>query len=105
MIKTRLTSFVAGVLIANSSPHLATLITGRVHMTPLAGRNSGPLVNGAWAAVNLAAGVALLQPSRRCGDQRWDSDLPAFELGYLTFAGWMTATETFFPKSNWANHR
>ena len=105
MITTRITSFLAGVLVANSSPHLATLVTGREHLTPLAGRGSGPAVNGAWAALNLVAGVALLLPSRRRGGRRWDNDLPAFELGCLTFACWMAATETLLPKSGWANHR
>jgi len=105
MITTRITSFLAGVLIANSSPHLATLITGREHLTPLAGRNSGPVVNGAWALLNLAGGIALLQPSRRRGGRRWDSDLPAFEFGCLAFAAWMAVTETFVRKPGWTNHR
>jgi hypothetical protein len=93
----RVSTFLAGVAIANSSPHLATLVTGREHLTPLGGRSSGPLVNGAWASLNLAAGVALLQPSRRRGGRRWDADLPAFGLGCLCLAAWMWASETFLP--------
>jgi len=59
----------------------------------LAGRNSSAAVNGAWAAINIAGGVALLLPSRRRGGDRWDRDLSAFELGSVTFAAWMAGSE------------
>lgn len=104
MTNTRVTSFLAGMFIANSSPHLATLVTGREHLTPLAGRHSGHATNGVWAGLNLAAGIALLQPSRRRCGRRWNNDLPAFELGCLAFAAWMGLTETLMPNSGWANH-
>lgn len=100
MRRTRKTSFAAGLLFANSSPHLATLITGRRHLTPLAGRSSGPVVNGIWAGLNLLAGVALLQPSRRRKTPAWDEDLHAFELGCLTFAGWMALSERYLGRIN-----
>ncbi|QDP97379.1 hypothetical protein FOE78_16915 [Microlunatus elymi] len=93
MSRTRVTSFVAGMLLANSLPHLASAITGRRHMTPLAGRRSDGPVNGVWAAINIAAGLALLLPSRAKGGQQWDRDLSAFELGSVTFATWMAGSE------------
>jgi hypothetical protein len=93
MRSSRVQSFVAGVLVANSAPHLATAITGRRHLTPLAGKESGPGVNAAWAALNLAAGALLLRVSRRGGTDRWGGDLVAFESGYLAFASWMAGSE------------
>ena len=85
------------MLVANSAPHLATAITGRKHLTPLAGRESGPGVNAVWAALNLAAGTLLLAPSRHDRSTRWDTDLVAFGTGHLLFAAWMAGTERFFP--------
>lgn len=76
------------------------MITGRRHLTPLAGRNSGPVINGVWAGLNLAAGVALLQPSRRRGTPTWDVDLHAFEFGCVTFAAWMALSERFLGRIN-----
>ncbi|HEX6467995.1 MAG TPA: hypothetical protein VF069_02795 [Streptosporangiaceae bacterium] len=96
MGSSRIRSFAAGVLIANSAPHLATAVAGRRHLTPLAGRESGPGVNAAWAALNLTAGTLLLLPSRRGSAARWDADLVAFGSGYLLFAAWMAGTERFF---------
>lgn len=90
---TRVLSFAAGVLTANSAPHLATVVTGRRHLTPLAGRDSGPAVNGVWSALNLAAGVALLRFARRRGDARWGRDLVAFEVGGLAWWAWMAGSE------------
>jgi hypothetical protein len=96
MMPSRVKSFVAGVLIANSAPHLASAVAGKQHLTPLAGRTSGPLVNAVWAGLNLAGGAALLA-STRARDRRWDDDLVAFEAGYLAFAGWMAGTERLAP--------
>ncbi|GLZ02649.1 hypothetical protein Acsp03_01160 [Actinomadura sp. NBRC 104412] len=92
--------FFAGMLVANSAPHLATAVTGRRHMTPLAGRRSGPVVNGVWAGLNLAAGLLLLRRARRGDRERWDRDLVSFEAGYLTFALWMAGTERLV-RMNW----
>lgn len=100
MRSSRVQSFAAGVLIANSAPHLATAVTGQRHLTPLAGRKSGPIVNGVWAGLNLAAGVLLLRASRRVGAMRWDGDLVAFEAGYLVFAAWMAVSERLLA-TNW----
>jgi hypothetical protein len=96
MHRSRLTSFASGMRLANSLPHLATMISGRRHLTPLGGRDSGPLLNGLWAALNIGGGIALLYPARRRGTRRWDHDLNAFELGAATFAAWMAASEVIF---------
>lgn len=93
MKSSRVKSFVAGLLIANSAPHLATAVASKRHLTPLAGRESGPTVNAAWAGLNLVGGVALLTSTRRGGAGRWGSDLVAFETGCLAFAAWMAGTE------------
>lgn len=93
MVSSRTRSFLAGMLVGNSAPHLATAITGRRHLTPLAGRGSGPAVNGLWGAINLLTGLLLLTPDRRRGAGRWDSDLVAFETGVLAFAAWMAGSE------------
>ncbi|MFI0351807.1 hypothetical protein [Actinomadura sp. 9N407] len=102
MRSSRVQSFIAGVLVANTAPHLATAVTGRRHLTPLAGRNSGPAANAVWAGLNLAAGVALLRRARQAGDAspRWNSDLVAFETGALVLAAWMAGTERFFPMNS-----
>ncbi|PRZ42875.1 hypothetical protein CLV47_104223 [Antricoccus suffuscus] len=93
MRSSRIQSFFAGLFVANSAPHLATALTGKKHLTPLAGRESGPGVNGLWAGMNLAAGAALLIAKRGKNSKRWDGDLLAFETGYLTFAAWTAGSE------------
>ncbi|MDT0305236.1 hypothetical protein [Streptomonospora wellingtoniae] len=101
MNRRRIRSFAAGVLIANSAPHIATAISGRRHLTPLAGRDSGPAANGVWAGMNLAAGALLLRGKRRPATAaRWDGDLVAFEAGYLAFALWMAGSEATM-RLNW----
>lgn len=85
-------AFVGGVLVANSAPHLASAATGRVHLTPLAGRDSGPLVNLAWGAANLLGGLVLTRAAVGAG-RRWDRSLVAFDAGAATFAAWMVASE------------
>ncbi|MFI7614282.1 hypothetical protein ACIBP6_23915 [Nonomuraea terrae] len=49
----RARSFVAGLLVSNSAPHLATTMAGRRHCTPLTGKRSGPGVNLVWGPANL----------------------------------------------------
>ncbi|MEV4804786.1 hypothetical protein AB0K18_32710 [Nonomuraea sp. NPDC049421] len=98
----RARSFVAGLLVSNSAPHLATAVTGRRHLTPLAGRRSGPGVNLVWGLANLAGGLALLRSAakaERPGDA-WDGRLVAFETGCVAFAAWMAATERFLPMNH-----
>lgn len=85
-------AFAAGVLCANSLPHLATAATGHRHLTPLAGRSSSAWVNAAWGAANLVGGLALARRVAR-GANRWDGRLVAFELGAAVFATWMAGSE------------
>jgi hypothetical protein len=87
-------AFVAGLLCANSLPHLATAATGRRHLTPLAGRNSDHRVNLLWGTMNLAGGLALISRAAR-GGTRWDSRLVAFDAGAATFGTWMALSERF----------
>lgn len=91
--RSRARSFLAGVLVGNSAPHLATAITGRRHLTPLAGRRSGPGVNGLWGLLNLLGGLLLLTPDTHRSPGKWDDDLVAFEGGVLALAAWMVASE------------
>lgn len=65
----------------------------RQHLTPLAGRQSGPVVNGIWALANLTGAWVALRPSRSPEVTRWGKDLLAFEAGYLAWAAWMAASE------------
>jgi hypothetical protein len=82
----------AGVLVANSAPHLATAVTGRRHLTPLAGPRSGAGVNAVWGSANLAAGLLLLR-GRRPAPGRWGRELLDFEAGHLAWTLWMAASE------------
>ena len=91
MRSSRIRSFVAGVLVGNSAPHLASAVTRRTHLTPLAGRTSGPAVNLVWGAANLIGGLLLLTRDGRRG--RWNKDLVAFEIGVLALAAWMAGSE------------
>jgi hypothetical protein len=91
--RTRLRSFLCGVLVGNSAPHLASALAGRRHLTPLAGRDSGQAVNALWGGLNLAGGLLLLPAERHRTDEGWDDDLLAFEGGFLALAAWMFATE------------
>jgi hypothetical protein len=89
------------MLMANSAPHLATAAAGRRHLTPLAGKQSGPAINGIWSAVNIVGSVLLLRSGRLSADRakkirRWDDDLVAFGTGYLVFAAWMAGSERLF---------
>jgi len=86
-------AFAGGLLVGNSAPHLATAVTGRTHLTPLAGKESSPTVNLIWGLGNALAGLALTRASTRIGDRRWDRSLVAFEAGVATFAAWMAASE------------
>lgn len=90
---SRIRSFLAGVLVGNSAPHLATAFTSRRHLTPLAGRRSGPAVNGLWGVLNLLGGLLLLSPDAHRAPGTWDDDLLAFEGGLLALGAWMVTTE------------
>ena len=59
-----LLDLVAGGLTANAIPHLVKGITGERHMTPF-GRRSSPVVNVAWAFVNILLALLVLQLASR----------------------------------------
>lgn len=89
---------VAGLLAANALPHLASAVTGRHHLTPLRGRDSGPGTNAAWGALNGAAAAALLRRDSGAGSPesdagRWDRRLLAFGAGTAGMSLWMVASE------------
>ncbi|WP_194421283.1 hypothetical protein [Microbacterium abyssi] len=82
----------AGVLCANSLPHLATAVTGHEHLTPLGGRHSSRWVNAVWGLMNLLGGLALVR-GVASGRRRWDSRLVSFSAGAAVFAAWMAGSE------------
>jgi hypothetical protein len=74
---------------------------GRDDRALLAGRDSAPAVNLAWAAANLLGGLLVRRgtaATRQPG--RWDDRLVAFEAGYLGWALW-TAVSEYLLKVNW----
>lgn len=87
-------AFAAGVLCANSLPHLATAAANRQLMTPFAGRSSGRWANLGWGGINLAAGLALA--ATRDSSQRWTGRLTAFGIGAAAFSAWSVVGETVF---------
>jgi hypothetical protein len=95
MLSDRSRSFLAGALAGNSLPHLASAITARRHLTPIAGRTSSPGVNGVWAGLNLAGACLLLRSTSTSGEWRWTNDLLAFEAGVATLAAWMLGSEAW----------
>lgn len=80
-----------GLLAANSLGHLATAVAGKEHLTPLAGRHSGPAVNAAWGLLNLAGGLALVRGAATPG-RRWGTELDGFGAGAAAFAAWMAVS-------------
>lgn len=99
--RARAGAFAAGLLCANSLPHLATAVTGHRHLTPIRGAESSPGVNAAWGAANLIAGLALARRAAGEGG-RWDSRLVAFDLGAAVFAIWMAGSEAAM-RVNWSH--
>lgn len=86
---------VAGVLCANSLPHLATAAAGREMMTPLGGKNSNRWINLLWGGVNLAGGLVLMAFGQR-RDRAWDRHLVAFSAGAAGFLAWAAIGEAVF---------
>lgn len=82
----------AGVLSANSLPHLATAAAGRQMMTPLAGKDSNRWINLLWGGMNLAGGLTLMAFSRR-RDRSWDRHLVGFCAGAAGFLTWAAVGE------------
>ena len=99
----RLASFAAGMLCANSLPHLATAVTGRQHLTPVRGRRSSRWVNAAWGTANLVAGLLLVRKSAQ-GTGGWDSRLVAFNVGAAVFAAWMAGSEAVLKTNSAQGH-
>jgi hypothetical protein len=100
VLSPKIRTVVAGVLVANSAPHLATAVAGRI-WPRLAGRDWGSAVSLAWAAANLLGGALVLRgaaAARQPG--RWDDRLIAFEAAYLGWALWMTVSE-YLLEVNW----
>ncbi|MFD1717089.1 hypothetical protein [Georgenia deserti] len=96
MKRQTLTSFGAGVLCANSLPHLATAAAGHQHMTPLAGKASNRWVNLVWGGVNLVGGLALVAGPQG-GGRRWGRRYHAFGYGVAAFSLWAAVAEHIFP--------
>ena len=92
-------AFTGGLLVGNSAPHLASAVTGRTHMTPLAGRGSGRWINLIWGAANLLGGLALTRAAVGTG-QTWDRTLVAFDAGVAAFATWMFVSEYAMPMNS-----
>lgn len=89
---------VAGILTANSLEHLASAAAGKEHLTPLAGRHSGPVVNGVWGAANLVGGLLLVRRATRevPPSDKWDRRLLHFGAGVAAFAVWGMVSEPLF---------
>ena len=85
-------AYSAGVLSANSLPHLATAVAGQRMMTPLRGRRSGRWPNLVWGGMNLAGGLALVARSHRA-EQPWARHLIAYAVGGATFSAWAVFAE------------
>jgi len=84
--------FSAGVLCANSVPHLVCAAAGRRMLTPLAGPQSPPSANALWGAANLTAGLALLGSTGH-GGAPGRPQLTAFATGASLFALWAVMAE------------
>src|SRR5690625_7348583 len=84
---SRARAFAGGVLCANSLGHLATAAAGKEHLTPLAGRRSGPGVNAVWGLLNLGGGLAVVGVGGSPGS-RWGPGLHALGAGAAACAGW-----------------
>lgn len=94
-------AFLAGVLVANSAPHLGSFVAGRRHLSPLGGRAAGPTANLVWGLANAVCGYLLLRGAPPPNDtQRWDSTLLAFEAGAATWSLWSVSSETVLRTSS-----
>ena len=65
--------FLAGSMLTNAVPHFVIAVTGRRNITPF-GRDSSPLVNLLWGAVNFACGCLLVSRTDRRADAGADPD-------------------------------
>lgn len=78
----------AGVLLANSIPHLVIGWSGRRGMTPLGGKDSSAVRNLVWAGVNLVgAGAAVASGRWRAVSQaEVDRRVATVQFGILAMA-------------------
>lgn len=90
MRKVPYAGFGAGVLAANSVPHLHAWATGATHLTPLGGRRSSPRLNALWGALNLLAATVIV--ARTAREDR-PAQRRAFKAGLVTFSAWSLAAE------------
>jgi hypothetical protein len=83
----RISDVLVGVLLGNTIPHVVRGFAGRRGLTPF-GPDSAPGTNLAWAAMNGAAGAALLGAGgwRSLDDRCADERLVAVQAGVLGMA-------------------
>jgi hypothetical protein len=83
----RISDVLAGALLVNTIPHVVRGLAGRRGLTPF-GPDSSPGTNLAWAAMNGAAGAALLGAGgwRSLDDRSADERLVAVQAGVLGMA-------------------
>lgn len=91
--KRKVGMFLAGAMLANSAPHLATAATGRKHLTPLAGKDSSPTVNLVWGLGNLVGGIVMARSCATDHGDTWDRSLNIFEAGVAAVGTWMFVSE------------
>jgi hypothetical protein len=82
VLSPKVRSVVAGVLVANSAPHLATAVAGRQHLTPLAGRDSPPALTSSGrpptsSAAPWSCGARRPSASPATGTTGWSPSRPA----------------------------
>lgn len=85
-------AFFAGVLAANAIPHAFTCATGANGMTPLAGRDSSPLVNGVWSAMNVVGSLAIMKGTLAGANP---AERRSFRAGVAAFSTWVLVSERF----------
>ena len=65
--------FLAGSMLTNSVPHFVIFVTRRTNITPF-GRDSSPLLNALWGAINFVGGCLLVSRTDRKVDAETNPD-------------------------------
>lgn len=93
--------FLAGAFQANAVPHFIKGITGQTHMTPFK-RVSSPVLNIAWALINLVFAFLLLGVASGYGSLTlpWEANLVETNLWAYLAGAFVIA---FFLASFWSN--